>query len=302
MPNQCIVSSIVYDWVTINESLKKVKLIPDIAKKCVIDDCICINFQLNCLNSEPSVIWQAIGMTVNTASFSVTHCGGCDRDLAILVNGEIVSTVSSGSTYRATVSNLETISIEGEGICVEGEECYGELEINVQYVAAEIDRHDVDIQCYLSNETGDPFHTVQSCGLHCKEVNSDRRLRKQFKSSDGTMVELYNVNLLMEGYITIKISKKGTDECLLICTFPITFHKSVLLCAPPENEIKCKITHFQCNVKVSEAENRKGCLEAIIELDFCLDVKSLYPSVIRVDADVCEPRDNFNKERSLCLY
>ncbi|KAB8135776.1 hypothetical protein F9U64_10935 [Gracilibacillus oryzae] len=130
MSNQCIVSSVVYDWLTFDECIKKTKLIPDVAKKCILDDCICINFNVNCLNNEPTVIWEAIGMVVNTATFSIKHCGPCDNPYTILVNDEIVASVTNDSIYQTEVTNLRNISVIREGefyhltSAIKKSECY----------------------------------------------------------------------------------------------------------------------------------------------------------------------------------
>ncbi|SFM12543.1 hypothetical protein SAMN04487943_10874 [Gracilibacillus orientalis] len=139
MSEHCMKVPIVYDWITIDEEIRKCKLIPLGSNVKQLEDCICINFNVNCQSDTPTTIWQAVGDKISAATFSIEHEGTCSCDWVILANDEEISRLSQGNTFSGTVGDLERLSVLCVNDCLDGIICEGTLNIVVHYlICAEI--------------------------------------------------------------------------------------------------------------------------------------------------------------------
>ncbi|MFD2655880.1 S-Ena type endospore appendage [Gracilibacillus thailandensis] len=293
MPEHCVKVPIVYDWITIDENISKCKFIPVRQSVKEMEDCICINFNVNCENNLPTTIWQAVGDTVHAATFSIEHKGSCVCDLIIFANDEEIAQVSESNTFSGTIGELENLSVLCANGCGDGINCEAMLTIVVHYLICEeakIDDNPKKVSCFLSDENGDPIRTDRENPLVCKEISRS----ETFHTSS-----LQKVSLLLEGHVTVKMVN-ASDDCVVLCTFPISIMKTVLLCAPEGTKIKCSIDQINCNANIIDEKSYKNGLKVCLNIDFCLSVQSFYKAIVHIEGDLCEPRKDIRESVYNC--
>lgn len=292
MSKYCISAPIVYDWITIMEEMKKCIYIPMKRNVKLMEDCICINFQVNCQAESPTTIWQAVGDKMHAATFSISHDGTCFCDWLILANQEEIATVSPTNTVSATIGDLENLSIVCVSGCSDDNVCEGTLHIVVHYLLStdkEKEKKPKKVTCFLSDKHGNPVDGNQ---LLCREIGRhEERFSKCFLTPNGGTVCLQKVSILITGYITVKVTDLYDDSCV-VCTYPIRLVKNLFLCAPDGTDIVCKIDRFFCEPYLVNSETYKDCTKVCLDIDFCLNVQSIYQSVLNIEGNLCEPRGN----------
>ncbi|MDX8046782.1 S-Ena type endospore appendage [Gracilibacillus sp. S3-1-1] len=287
MSEYCIRAPIVYDWVMKEEEMQKCKLIPFKNQVKHIEDCICINFRVNCQSELPTIIWQAVGDKMDAVTFSIEHEGTCSCDWSIMLDNEELTTLSPNNSLETTVEDIEQLSVACVNNCSDDENCRGKLYIVIHYLLCPEEKQDIrkkKVECFISDKHGHPIET-----LHCKEFGT--REAKWFLSAEGQEMYLQKVHLLIKGYYTIKIIDV-CDGSFVICTFPIMMRKTLILCAPEGTNITCKIHHLECNACIMDKQQLKNCWEVCMNLAFCIDVQSVFKAVIGIDAKNCMPREN----------
>ena len=288
MLDHCISVPIVYDWMMMDEKIEKCKYVPFKRETKQMEDSICINFKVSCQNEASTTIWQAVGDKINAATFSINHEGTCSCDWVILANDKSLGTVTQNNTFNATVGDLEKISVRCENSCSDEVICKGELYIVVHYLidtGRKPEKKDKKVTCFISDKCGIPENT-----LVCREVSQKGgRVSKCFYKPNGEKFFLERVSILIEGYISVKVTDL-CDDSFVICTYPITLVKTFFLCAPDGTEIVCKIDNFFCNAYMVDKKSYKNCMKVSLSIDFCLSVQSIYNTVINIKGDICEPR------------
>ncbi len=294
MTNQCMNVPIVYDWLSVNEKIKRKQYIRKDNKVNAFCDQICIDFTIDCENDSPTIIWKAVGMKVGAATFTIDHPGSCTCDFDVFVNNNKIATIGRNSNFNGTVGNAETISVSCSGNCLDSAICQGKLIIKLHYLVDCRKSEREEVTCFISDEFGNPM--VDSCGLTCKElIKSKQRKYKSFLIEDGSINYIQQVTILITGYLTLKINRSDGD---IICIFPLCVMKNYLLCAPFGTQIKCNISNINCEV-IKEEEKKCGSkLKTEFIIDFCLDIQSVYHGVVNISAQECEPRNILPLQKS----
>lgn len=289
MSRHCVSVPIVYDWTTTMVELKKCVFLPTKRKIHHLEDCICIHFQIDCEEGVPTTVWQAVGEKIHAATFSITHEGTCACDWLILANEEELGIVSPTNTFSATVGDLENLSVLCVSDCSDENYCEGTLHIVVHYLLAvenQKDEKPKKVTCFLSDKHGNPIDYPLVCG----EVGQHKeRSSKCFLTPDGGKIYLQKVSILINGYITVKVTDL-CDDSYVLCTYPIRLVKNLFICAPDGTDITCKIDQFSCKPCLVDSTSYKDCIKVCLDIDFCLNVQSHYKAVVNVKGKLCEPR------------
>ncbi|WP_163581756.1 S-Ena type endospore appendage [Gracilibacillus saliphilus] len=303
MPEHCVKVPIVYDWITIDDKISKCKFIPVRQSVKEMEDCICINFNVNCQNNFPTTIWQAVGDTVNAATFSIEHKGSCSCDLIIFANDEEIAQVSESNTFSGTIGELEKLSVLCANGCGDEINCEAMLTIVVHYLICEeanVDDNPKEVSCFLSDENGDPIRTDRENPFVCREISrSITRRSETFHTSRSGKISLQKVSILLEGHVTVKIVN-ASDDCVVLCTFPISIMKTVLLCAPEGTQVKCSIDQINCSANIIDENRYKNCWKVCLNIDFCLSVQSFYKAIVHIEGNLCEPRKDIRESVYNC--
>lgn len=300
MDTHCISVPIVYDWINIMEEMKKCVYIPAKRKVHHMEDCICIKFQLPCRENVPTTIWQAVGDKIHAVTFSITHKNTCSCNWLILANHKEFAKVTPTNTVSATIGDLENLSVQCVSNCADDNLCEGTLHIVVHHLISINDKHDLNsksVSCFLSDKDGNPVQFTESDSLVCKEIGKyNKRIDKNFLTPDGNTVSLQKVSILIRGYITVKITDLS-DDTFVLCTYPFHLVKYLFLCAPDGTEIVCNIDYFSCNPCIVDFERYKNCTKVCLDINFCLNIQSRYKSVISIEGNLCEPREDWKNKR-----
>ncbi|MFC4388004.1 hypothetical protein ACFOZ1_09310 [Gracilibacillus marinus] len=145
------------------------------------------------------------------------------------------------------------------------------------------------VSCHITDEYGNPINPLSHHSTLCEEISSEKREDVTFTIENGTQITLQNVTLRKSGYVVVQVSN-GIDTCV---SEPIPFCKieHVLLCAPKGTDILCTITGFSCDATIHCMNGQFDSVD--IALNFCQDIKAIYPITIQLTADFCQPRETF---------
>ncbi len=148
---------------------------------------------------------------------------------------------------------------------------------------------DVEVTCYLSNETGAPLPLNSEVVVTETAPREDR----QFEV-DGVQVTLQRVTFTKTLFAVIKVSGVDPDtggQFLITSNpAPFTFIETAYLCAPPGTLLNVRISDFGCLTVI-----RRGTNDAIIAFGLsifvCQSIQTFAPVTIEVASEFCMPRD-----------
>ena len=148
------------------------------------------------------------------------------------------------------------------------------------------------VSCFLSDENGLSLDPNLPGSIICNELTSeDSRPEKCVMLPDGSRVTLQQVQILINGFVTIVLDN-GTQH-----TEPFSVTKQFLLCAPNGTQVSCTSPDFDCfSQTVYSDDIFQGLL---IFIDFCLSVQSSYDTVINIASQFCNPRENISVSKCI---
>ncbi|WP_335872613.1 S-Ena type endospore appendage [Bacillus sp. 2205SS5-2] len=284
----CINTKKIYDWVTSPLKLDIEKMIRIEEEKAI--DVACCHFNVPCNSEAPSTLWTNIEVTNITGTFSIHYQDGCEGELDVLVNGNIIATINKGQEFCTTVSNIESVEILCRGTVGSGTNCVGMMDIELVYKLADTEVDLNKVNCFLSDNCGSPIHKNYIDHLDCKEITDpNHRENTSITIENGKKVTLQMISLLLQGFVTVELFDQNNKK-ILFCVFPFKQVESLLLCAPTGTEIKCKITDATCNVFFNPDRNVPNCFRVCISLHLCLNTFVETNVNIIISGKQCIPR------------
>jgi hypothetical protein len=282
----CIKATKVYDWVKLMSEIK-------IEEKICIDqqktftDMICCEFRVPCSKTTPSTLWTRAGIENISGTLSIEYTSGCGNPLVLIINGKIAASLSEGQSFCTTIVDLQSVELLCQGNPNDSGFCIGEFKIVLHFQPA-MDELDLkNVKCFLSDCHGRPLCTSDPRSLICEEI-SDERKTTQVTLSNGKTQTLNKVVVQKKGFITIQLFDKTGNLCKT-CTVPFSEIETILLCAPPETKLECKILHFDCEAYVIPPIDRcNPFVEIAIIISICQSVKTTAETIMEVKGILCE--------------
>ncbi|WP_209124815.1 DUF3992 domain-containing protein [Alkalihalobacillus sp. BA299] len=283
----CIQVEKVYDWVTLSSEIKlKEKICIDQQKP--FTDCVTCPFKIPCSKTTPTMIWGKAGVDNISGSLTINYTSGCNNPLIIIINGDIVATLSEGQSFCTTIVNIQSVELLCHGNPTDTGFCIGEFKLLLHYQSVLADELDLkNINCFLSDSKGNPLRPLDPGAVICEEFSNDRE-NFQVPLSNREITTLNKVVLLKKGFITIQFFNKKGDLCNT-CTVPFNEVEKVSLCAPPGTKVECEIISFGCEAFIIPSSD--GChpfVEIVIIISICQSVTTTAETIVGILGRICE--------------
>nr|WP_304212958.1 S-Ena type endospore appendage [Fredinandcohnia onubensis] len=297
----CIRTKKIFDWVNRIVHIKEKEVISFPSKKDKFKDCICCDFKIKCNSNSRTLLWKGYGIDHVTATVKIKLTSSCGCKLDIFVNGEKINSICEGQSFCGTIGQVKHIEIQCNGKH-SGSCCCGEFELNIHY-SFEEEPCNVEIKdaiCFLSDENGNPLDQYDPNSINCEEQTEEYpRENVKVTLQNGKKVTLQKVTVLKSGFITVKFLNSKNKVCM-VCTFPFLEYETFHLCAPEGTTLKCKITDFECKVKILPQFNKhSNCVKIQIFIQICQSIQVIGEVKVEVFAALCNPREEI-KDTTIC--
>ncbi|MGO4886874.1 hypothetical protein ACJ2A9_03870 [Anaerobacillus sp. MEB173] len=135
--------------------------------------------------------------------------------------------------------------------------------------------------------------TCEVVGVEIEEVEGARVNRDV--TINGTVITLQEVTLEKTIEFTVTVTLlDGTTITLPVppaAPFAVTRFERVLLCAPEGTTIEGTATDVDCFVTAFDFDAVGDLLDVDLSVRICQDIRVIFPVVIEVEAEFCQPRD-----------
>lgn len=280
MKSTCIETLQLTDWVNrlVSMQVKEV-----IETKKWIEDEICLNFTLrdDGLRQE---MWKAVGNEKVSGTVCVDFEKGQSGSLDLFINQTFIKTLLPGQTFCTVVKRIHSIELACRQ-SEKGGKCTGKVIINAHF---DIDLHHLTkgpIECYFSDKEGSRVLTII-----CEELtNPTERRSVEVKIKGGNIVLLQEVDVLIEGYVTV-LFKDPKNKKKKRSTFHFSTVETFFLCAPDGTSIQCEALRADCRAYAIPSRKKASCVEIIFILDICLSVEAVKKVFLELKGDELTPR------------
>lgn len=247
-------------------------------------------FKIPC-RKTPEIVWETdhqftIGIPAKVTIIAENDCGS---GIFVGFNGKIETILYEGECESFEIEYLKTIEI-----CCDGKigDCIGMYEIEFNPFLFISLLYNAHVQCYISDCDGNICNTDKCPPIKCFEVKQKSgRPSLHLTLPDWNTVTLQKVIVQKQGYLLLKFIDK--DLCIFT-TKPFIFEGSdkVLLIAPKDTEVDCKVLEADCLVirddtEISEVSHSFEVKIAITLYQRILTVKKV---IVEVEGHLCGPR------------
>ncbi|WP_449539519.1 BMQ_0737 family morphogenetic spore coat protein [Ferdinandcohnia sp. Marseille-Q9671] len=297
----CIRTKKVFDWVNRIVHIKEKEVISFPHKRDHFKDCICCDFKVKCGSSSKTLLWQGYGIDYVTATVKIKLTSSCGCKLDIFVNGERINSICQGQSFCGTIGKVKSIEVQCYGKHSDSC-CCGEFELKIHYTHEE-EQCEVDLKnaiCFLSDENGNPLDPYNPESITCEEQTEEYpRQNVEITLQNGKKVTLQKITVLKSGYVTVKLLNSKNKVCM-VCTFPFLEYETFHLCAPDGTKLECKVTDFECKVKIlPQPKKVANCVKIQIFIQICQSIQVIGEVKVEVIGDVCNPREEI-KDTTTC--
>ncbi|KGX88264.1 BMQ_0737 family morphogenetic spore coat protein [Pontibacillus litoralis] len=288
--NHCLAVNKVFDWVHARKDITLKETIE--LKKDLFNSNLCFPFNIKC-NGKPTTVWNGQTLKRAIGTFAVTVDESCHEVIEVILNGEVLSTLTGGQSFSATMDDLTHIELKCLSNSDEKTFCSGTVEIQLHYLSKEKGKSE-RIVCFLSDHKGNPLSIEDPHAIICEEV-TDPNCREEVTIVDHKEVRKLNeVDILKKGFITVHILDER-KKVNATCTLPFTEIETLLLCAPHGTRIKCKTTDFTCRAYMFPHEfGKKNCINIIVQIGICQQITVIKRETFELAGTLLEPREDID--------